>query len=567
MGVNRELTEKMPPQSASITDLDDYRKRGGESTEVRGLAFTDLGNGQRFARDHGGNTRYVEDMGKQKWLVWTPQDSDPATVADYVDDAPVASVERIHGGGHWRLDRTGEVMRLAKGTCEAIRDEKSAADSPEDFINLRSKHYYQTQERKGLMSMLALAQSERPIPATPEDFDKDPLLLNCRNGTLELNFDGKPVFRAARREDMLTKRIPVAYDLEATAPTWVSFLNRVMGFKEAHEIKDEAERTKALEAVNSLMSFLARAVGLSLTGIINDRAVFILYGSGANGKTIFIETIRSLLGADFTTVMPVEALLAGKAGSAGIPTDIADLRGKRFAIASETNENDRLSLAKLKRLSGGDMLTGRQLYGQKFDFHPTHHLWLATNHKPNMRGATKAVFDRLKLVPFKVRIPESEQVPSEELKAELRSELPGILNWALAGLQDWWANGLSAPAEVTNETSSWEKDDDLLLHFLDECTERKGGAQETKASMYNAWVAYCKDRNEFYGSQTRFSQWMVEHEIEEGRTNRARFWKNIRLASGLSYGGPTNEKAHEQSQRAQQGNSDFWKTSGEQDPE
>jgi putative DNA primase/helicase len=526
--LNGDSMTDMPGQSATVHDFMEEQQRrrgGGEAAEVRQLAFTDVGNGQRFAKQHGENVRYVEELGKQKWLIWT--EGNENSKFENPDSQFIT-------GGYWRMDRTGEVMRLAKATGESIRDEQAAADSSNNFVEERGKHYFKTQERKSLVSMLALAQSEPPIPATPEDFDRDPLLLNCQNGTLALR-EGKPEFRRAARSDMLTKRIPVHYHPDAKAETWIQMVKRWMGHKEASEIKDDAERATAIEAVNSLCGFLARAVGLSLTGVINDRAVFILHGTGANGKTIFIETIRSLFGADFSTVMPVEALLSGKLTSS-IPTDIADLRGKRFAIASETNENDKLSLAKLKRLSGGDMLTGRQLYGQKFDFHPTHHLWLATNHKPSMRGATKAVFDRIKLVPFKVRIPESEQVPSEQLKALLRDELPGILNWALDGFRDWWENGLSVPVEVSEATSSWERADDLVLHFLDEMTERKEGATETKGTMYNAWVSYCKERNEFHGSATRFSQWMAEHEIEDGRTGRGRFWKNIRLvenASGL----------------------------------
>lgn len=534
----------MSSQPAKVADFiaEQQRRRGGESSEVRGLAFTDLGNGRRFARQHGRNVRYVEDLGKQKWLVWTEETeaSRQTTIGSQGSDDDVisgATVSTLPGwGGYWSVDRTGEVMRLAKLTCETIRDESKPADATPNFVEDRGKHYVKTQERKGLMSMLALAQSEPPIPSTPEEFDKDPLLLNCLNGTLALH-EGQIEFRRSRREEMLTKRIPVRYDPKAEAPLWVSMVQRWMGHKEASETKDDAEREKALAGVQSLTSFLARAAGLSLTGVINDRAVFILHGTGANGKTIFIETLRSLLGADFSTVMPVEALLAGKPTSS-IPTDIADLRGKRLALASETNENDRLSLAKLKRLSGGDMLTGRQLYGQKFDFSPTHHLWLATNHKPNMRGATKAVFDRIKLVPFKVRIPESEQTPSEQLKAALRAELPGILNWALAGFVDWWKNGLAAPLEVTEETTRWERDDDLLLHFIDEVMVRKTGTKAFKGPTYEAWVRYCKDRNEYHGSNTQFSRWMKEHEVDEGRNGRERWWKNIELAAAYTSGQP-----------------------------
>ncbi len=549
------MSDEMQSSAPNLRSLNDYRDRGGD-VDVRGFAFTDIGNAKRFARDHGANVRFCDELGKQKFLVWTEEEAElldlsPVATSGEADApaAAAASSPRSAGveerglislrGGYWCVDRTGEVMRLAKQSCARIEDEPQPAEARNVMCEgppkckcwkcERYKHFMATQERKALVSMIALGQSELPIPAVPEDFDRQPWLLNCINCTLDVS-TGQVIARSAAREDMLTKRLPVRYDPNATCERWRSMLWRWMGGKEAEVIANEDERAQAIAKVESLISFLGRAVVMTLTGVINDRAVIFLYGRGRNGKTIFVETLRALMGGEFTSIMPIEALLAGK-NQSSIPVDVADLRGKRLALGTETNENDRMSLAKLKRLSGGDALSGRQLYGQKMDFTPTHHLWIATNHKPNMRGADKAMFDRIKLVPFTVRIPDEEQIPTEELKAMLRAELSGILNWALSHLTDWVTGGLREPLAVREETNKWEREDDLLAHFLEELCERGPNHKESKGSMFSAWKNYCLDRHEFHGSATQFSKWMAEHEIEDGRTGKERFWKGIKLAS------------------------------------
>jgi putative DNA primase/helicase len=268
-----------------------------------------------------------------------------------------------------------------------------------------------------LRAMVDLARSEPGIHVSPDDLDRDPWRLNVLNGTLDLR-TGE--LEPQDPDDLITKLAPVEYDPEAKCVTWLGFLDRIM------------------DGNQDLIDFLQRAAGYSLTGETTERVLFVLHGVGRNGKTTLLESLQAVLG-EYAKVMAAEMLMARK-NDGGIPNDVAALKGARLVTASEAEEGTRLGEAKVKQLTGGDTITARFLYGEFFSFRSEFKIWLATNHKPDVRGTDKAIWDRLPVVPFSVRIPD------EEVDARLPQKLLDAVAWhprvggsGMPGLAAWRA--------------------------------------------------------------------------------------------------------------------------------
>ena len=218
------------------------------------------------------------------------------------------------------------------------------------------------------------------------------------------------------RELLLTQIAGVSFDAVVTCPRWLNFVSQTMG-------KDPA-----------LMLYMQRAIGYALTGSLAEQCLFFLYGFGANGKSTFLNVIRALFGT-LGLQAASETLMDGKRSSGGPSGDIARLRGKRFVSMSETDDGRHMNEGLVKSLTGGDPVVARDLYQSTIEFMPTHKLFLASNHKPIIKGTDIGVWRRIRMVPFNVTVKPEDRNPN--LEAELLEELPGILNWAIEGCLDW----------------------------------------------------------------------------------------------------------------------------------
>jgi len=403
--------------------------------------YTDLGNAIRLVTRHGADLRYCHPY--KRWLVWN--------------------------GNRWLLDETEEHVRRAKDTARAMWQEVAKITEADERKRAMS-WAHRSQNAGQLRNMVSLAQSEPGIPVAPDDLDADPWLLGTPNGALDLR-TGR--LRAAERSDYITKQTTVGYDAEATAPTWDRFLARVLPDADVRR-------------------FVQRAVGYSLTGDTSEQVLFLCYGTGANGKSTFIELIRQMLG-DYGQQAAPEMLLVKQGG--GISNDVARLKGARFVATVETAEGRGLNEALVKQLTGGDTVTARFMHAEFFEFQPVGKLWMATNHRPQIRGNDDGIWRRLRVVPFTERIPEDERDPG--LPEKLRAELPGILNWALAGCREWRASGLAAPAIVRAAVEDYRSDMDVVGAFLAEwCTLGDDEWVETKVlyTAYDVWAHAANER-------------------------------------------------------------------------
>jgi putative DNA primase/helicase len=434
--------------------------------------LTDLGNAERLVARYGDILRYCNPWGK--WLVWD--------------------------GKRWEIDQEQIVKKLARETVRAIYNE--AAQAPESERKAIAKHAISSEAEARLNAMTNLAQMD--VPILPEQLDTHRWLLNCQNGTLDLRIGQ---IRPHRREDFITKVTPSGYDRKATCPTWRAFLKTAMGGSQA------------------LQDFLQRAIGRTLTGDVSEKILHVLWGGGDNGKTTFLEMIHAMVGEDYGVRTPTETLLARNDNA--IPNDVAQLKGARFVYASEAEEGKRLAEARIKDMTGGDTVSARFMRGEWFSFRPEFKLWLGTNHKPVIRGTDKAIWNRVKLIPFTVTIPPHQQ--DKKLPEKLRAELPGLLTWAVEGCLLWQRDGLGVPEEIESATKEYRSEMDVLGAFIEECCVLRAGITTPASSLFGAYSQWCEQSGEKAITQTAFAARLKERGLENDRSTVTgrKIWKGV----------------------------------------
>jgi putative DNA primase/helicase len=310
-------------------------------------------------------------------------------------------------------------------------------------------------------------------------FDADPFLLNCRNGTLDLRTGA---VRPPRRDDYLTRILDIDYDPEAEAPRWESFLRRIFAGNE------------------TLIGYMRRVIGYTLTGDTSEQCLFLFYGPGANGKSVLVDVASAVLG-DFAQASPMQTFTA-KPNDNGASNDLARMRGARLVTASETNQGVRMNEALIKKVTGQDKITARFLFSEFFDYLPQFKLWLAMNHKPIIRGTDDGIWRRLRLIPFSVIIPEEER--DKHLADKLKVELSGILAWAVGGCLDWQKNGMQTPPEVLNATDEYRSSQDVIGAFIEDACII-GEDYSVKASvLYREYKKWAEGASEHPATQTAF---------------------------------------------------------------
>jgi putative DNA primase/helicase len=275
-----------------------------------------------------------------------------------------------------------------------------------------------------------------------------------------------------------------------------------------------------------LINFLQKILGYSLTGSTREQCLFFLYGLGANGKSTLLEVVQSLWG-DYATRTSSETFLAKKPG--GIPNDVAALRGARLAAAVEVEQGRRLAEVLVKEMTGGDTISARFMRAEWFSFKPQFKIFLATNHKPIIRGTDFAIWRRIRLIPFTVQIPKEEQ--DRDLPEKLRGELPGILNWAMAGCLQWRFGGLEPPKEVDDATQDYRAEMDVLGDFIAERCILDPGADATAAELYKSYTSWAEENGEKRPlTQRAFGMSLTERGFERGKGTGN---KGIRLGIGV----------------------------------
>lgn len=448
---------------------------GGEMTTE--IATSDTGNAQRFVEQHGSDLKFVPEM--KKWLVWED--------------------------GHWKIDTSNRVIQCAKHTAKSLLSDAAEITSDSGRIAL-TKHAGQSLNRTRLNSMIALASSEPGVVVHMKELDKDDFMLGTQNGVVDLR-SGE--FRPARRDDLMTQRCGTPFDPAAKCPTFDAFLDRVTG------------------GDVDLQSYLQRLAGYCLTGDTSEHCFAFLYGHGANGKSTFLDALMRLIG-DYASQTQPETLMARRGGGAN--NDLARLVGKRLVVSNEVMEGAHLEENLIKQLSGGDVVTARFLFQEHFEFTPKFKILIAGNHQPVIKGDDDGIWRRIHLVPFVQTIPEKER--DKHLGQKLAMELPGILNWAIAGCKEWQANGLSAPKVITDATARYREEMDLLGKWIDEECEVGPGLRYSSRLLYDNYRSWCERGCIKPLSSAMFARKLETRKFRKEHMRSGNFLLGIQLRSG-----------------------------------
>ena len=415
----------------------------------------------------------------------------------------------VWDGWRWKIDETNKATSLARELCrEAAFLSKETAE-----FSLKSVRTIKAVEN--------LTKSDQALAATIDQWDADLWALNTPGGIVDL------------KTGQLMSPDPKAYCTKQTAvapggdcPLWLKFLEEICC--------DDQD----------LMAFLQRVAGYCLTGSTREHALFFIYGGGANGKSVFLNTLAKLL-ADYAKTAPMEALMDG--ASERHPTELAMLKGARMATAIENDEGKSWSEARIKTLTGGDIITARFMRQDFFEFTPQFKLIVAGNHKPRLVNVDDAIKRRLHLVPFLAEIPPEDR--DVDLPEKLKAEMPGILRWAIKGCLQWQAQGLMPPDVVLEATEEYfGEEDDLATWISEKCIT---GPREKAPSkdLYDSYKKWAEETGGRELTQKAFSQNLLKKKFEPCRSNRSRGFKGIALDA---------HKAHRDNIRATQKASTQW---------
>ena len=460
----------------------DAQQFGARQRVGQDYHLTDDGNALRLIDRYGAHIRFCKTLGG--WLYWN--------------------------GSVWLPGGLSEIYEQYRETIQRLHEE---ADQIGDGTqrNTLQQHALKSEGWERQKAGVAVAAIKRPVQADPIQFDAHPYQLNCINGTIDLR-TGE--IAQNRPEDYCTKVLKTPYNPSAVCPRFDQFMSEVFAGDE------------------ELIDFVWRAIGYSLTGKVSEQVLFFCFGSGSNGKSTLFDVLSRLLEGYAGTAAP--GLLIQSRGDRH-PTEIADLRGKRFMACVETGEGQRLAEEFVKRLTGSDRIKARLMRQDFFEFDPTHKLWLSANHRPIVRGTDWAIWRRIPLIPFEVTFVDADKardgqpIKDPALTDKLRQEMAGILAKAVRAAQDWHRNGLAIPAKVLVATESYRREQDLLGGFLEDCCDLTDPKAEEKASdVYRQYQEWCKDNGEYCYPGNKFGMTMTERGL--ARFKRSGNWyRGVRL--------------------------------------
>lgn len=425
-----------------------------DEEKMRAYTFDDMGNAERFVDLFGENVRYC--YTEKKWYFYNSM--------------------------RWSVDNLGVILRMADKCVEAMKaeaklylqaDEESGGDMAKAF----EKHMKSSRSNKSKKAMLN--EVEHHLPILPIQMDRYKMALNTPSGIINLkNGDVK----AHNSEYYFTKITSVDCAEAADCPRWLAFLDDIFA------------------GDKDLIRYIQKAVGYSLTGSTAEQCAFFLYGTGRNGKSTFIDVIRDVFG-DYAANIQPETIMVKSSQNSAINSDIARLKGARLVTSVEPNEGVRLNEGLLKQLTGDDTVTARKLYSEEFEFKPEFKLWMATNHKPIIRGTDTGIWRRIHMIPFDVQIPEDKV--DKNLTHKLKAEMTGIFKWCIDGCLMWQREGLQMPAAVLKSVREYRREMDVISAFIEDKCTLEGTVQAS--TLYAAYVSWADSNNEYCMSNTKFS--------------------------------------------------------------
>lgn len=460
----REWRKSHAQVEATIAEL-------GDASRVLATApMTDAGDTECFVAMFGDEVRYNKT--NEQWMVWD--------------------------GNAWRTDaRNGDVwsrilrmVRARGAVATSLGEDEAKAMAVWSLRGESTAH------------MAAIeTQLKRQLAVEVTQFDQDGWLVGVQNGMVDLR-TGE--FRHAAPGDWVSKQLGAAYDATARCPRWERFLLEIFD--------GDAE----------MVRYIQRAVGYSLVEDADEQALFLCVGNGANGKSLMLNTLGKLFG-EYTGHAAFGAFDADHSGPS---EEIARLRGVRLLLVIESNEDRRLDEAKVKSITGGDVVTAHYKYGHVFDYLPQFTPWLAMNREPRIVGTDKGIWRRIRKIPFSVTF--EGDVADKRLHQKLDAELAGILNWALAGLRAWQAEGLGTTAVVERVTEEYREQNDTVREWAHEMLLEGDDKSCAATMLYGAFRAWQRARGEREMTMTSWGRRMAElgYKKQKGGMRRGKDGRN-----------------------------------------
>jgi len=531
----------------SVVIIPDNDKTGREHAEfvarslslanVPGIKILDLGDITPDLKEHGDVSDWLDQGGTKQKLVklaeditpWVPNQRSVEPLGRFFPNEKYNADQlvtrygdelrycwkwgwMVYDGKRWNRDEgqsaaEKRTRKIAEGLLDLYKKARIAEQK-----NSILRWFNRSLTNRKIQDVLNFARSYDKVSTLSNKLDKDQYLLNCENGTIDLR-TGQ--CRQHNPSDMITKLAPVTFDPQADCPLWLACLNTWM------------------EIDGDKIGYLQRLMGMCLTGDICTRVFPIFHGSGKNGKSVFLDTIRELMG-DYAW-MAAEDLLAEKSYYVH-PTEVASLAGRRLVTLDESKPNMILKTSLVKRMTGDRSMQGRFMRQDLFEFHTTHKTILITQNLPIIRETADAIWDRVRLVPWSYRIPEEQRNP--HLIDELRAEWPGILNWLIEGCLAWQKESYKLPASDVIKAASekYRRESDLLSDFIEEkvLLDMPEESKVRKSELYAVYTEWAKENEIIHPlSKRSISKYLGERNIRDGIVRidgkTARVWFGIGL--------------------------------------
>lgn len=467
------------------------RKEDGYSLSIPGVT-TELKKALKFRSydDTGNAERYLDIFG---------------TLTKY---SYVNKCWYFYNGKNWEQDNVGAIRRWVDTTIEIFKNEPittkegTSEEEKEKLIEAKQKFLKKSRNNAGKEAMMR--ELKHNVAVTPDEFDRNDMVINAQNGFIDLTTG---ILNDHDKDQLFTRLSHSEYTDKIGCPRWELFLEQIFDGKE------------------DLVRYVQKAVGYSMTASTSEQVMFILFGNGRNGKSVFLDIVSEIMGT-YSMGMQASSLMIKNGGGSGHNEDIARLDGARMVASSEPNEGVRLDEGLIKQLTGGDKVAASYKGGHVFDYTPKYKIWLATNHKPIIRGNDDGIWRRLPLIPFEVQIPLDKV--DKSLKDKLMIELPGIFNWAVEGCLAWQKEGLNPPTDIQQATMEYRKEMDVIGAFLEECCEVSPTLSVGATDLFKAYDSWAREMNEHNFSQTQFGKKIADRYAKK-RTKTKIIYQGIEL--------------------------------------
>lgn len=432
-------------------------------------AFSDDAMAAAFVADHADVWRHVGAWGA--WLSWT--------------------------GTRWQRDETSRVREHMRHTCRSVA---ATAGTPAEARRIASN--------KTIAAALRIAAADPRVATRVADWDSEPMLLNTPAGVIDLDTGETLPHAPGRLITQITAASP-----DGRCPRWLEFLAEITA--------RDAE----------LQAYLKRLAGYCLTGSTREQAFVFLHGSGANGKSVFVQALTAALG-DYAATATLSTFMATKTDRH--LTELAGLRAARLVIVPETEAGQAWAEARIKAVTGGERLRANFMHRDHFEFTPQFKLVVVGNHRPALNSVGEAMRRRLHLVPFSVTIPAEKRDPN--LMAKLKAEQDGILGWALEGCAEWQRVGLKPPPALLAAADEYFGSEDAVGQWIEEACVIGPERKETSRALFSSWSAWAVAAGHPQGSQKTLGESLRERGFRPGKIERSRGWIGIAVRVGSSGG-------------------------------